>query len=95
MPYDSAVAVVRSPEHSKAAMAVTAAYLMTGIGREPWHFAPGASRRARGVELWAAIRSLGRDRLAELIERNCLQAKLFADTLGGAGFSILNDVVLK
>ncbi len=95
VPYDSAVAVVRSPEHLKAAMAMTAAYLTPGSGREPWHFAPEASRRARGVELWAAIRSLGRDGLAELIERNCLQAKLFADRLRGAGFSILNDVVLN
>jgi glutamate/tyrosine decarboxylase-like PLP-dependent enzyme len=95
VPYDSAVAVVRSPEHLYAAMAMTAAYLTPGGGREPWHFAPEASRRARGVELWAAIRSLGRGGLAELIERNCLQAKLFADRLRGAGFSILNDVVLN
>jgi glutamate/tyrosine decarboxylase-like PLP-dependent enzyme len=74
---------------------MTAAYLTPGGGREPWHFAPEASRRARGVELWAAIRSLGRGGLAELIERNCFQAKLFADRLRGAGFSVLNDVVLN
>jgi glutamate/tyrosine decarboxylase-like PLP-dependent enzyme len=76
-------------------MAMTAAYLTPGAGREPWHFAPEASRRARGVELWAAMRSLGRSGLAELIERNCLQAKLFADRLNSAGFAILNDVVLN
>jgi glutamate/tyrosine decarboxylase-like PLP-dependent enzyme len=95
VPYDSAVAVVRAPEHLKTAMAMSAAYLTPGAGREPWHFAPEASRRARGIELWAAMRSLGRSGLAELIERNCLQAKLFADRLRAAGYTILNDVVLN
>jgi glutamate/tyrosine decarboxylase-like PLP-dependent enzyme len=95
VPYDSAVAIVRTPEHLQAAMAMSAAYLTSGGGREPWHFAPEASRRARGVELWAAMRSLGRSGLAELIERNCRQAKLFADRLRAAGFTILNDVVLN
>jgi glutamate/tyrosine decarboxylase-like PLP-dependent enzyme len=95
VPYDSAVAVVRRPDYLKAAMAMSAAYLTPGSGREPWHFAPEASRRARGVELWAAMRSLGRSGLAELIERNCRQAKTFADRLREAGFSILNDVVLN
>jgi len=95
VPYDSAVAVVRKPEHLKTAMAMSAAYLTPGGGREPWHFAPEASRRARGVELWAAMRSLGRSGLSELIERNCLQATMFADRLRAAGFTILNDVVLN
>jgi glutamate/tyrosine decarboxylase-like PLP-dependent enzyme len=95
VPYDSAVAVVRTPEHLKSAMAMSAAYLTPGAGREPWHFAPEASRRARGIELWAAMRSLGRSGLAELIERNCLQAKLFADRLRAAGYTVLNDVVLN
>src|ERR1700728_4359822 len=95
VPYDSAVAVVRTPDHLRTAMAMSAAYLTPGGGREPWHFAPEASRRARGVELWAAMRSLGRNGLRELIERNCLQAKMFADRLREAGFTILNDVVLN
>lgn len=95
VPYDSAVALVRTPEHLKTAMAISAAYLTPGAGREPWHYAPEASRRARGIELWAALRSLGRSGLAELIERNCLQAKLFADRLRAAGYAILNDVVLN
>ncbi len=95
VPYDSAVAVVRKPEFLKTAMAISAAYLTPGGGREPWHFAPEASRRARGVELWAAMRSLGRDGLTELIDRNCHQAMMFADRLRAAGFAILNDVVLN
>jgi glutamate/tyrosine decarboxylase-like PLP-dependent enzyme len=76
-------------------MAISAAYLTPGGGREPWHFAPEASRRARGVELWAAMRSLGRSGLAELIERNCQQARLFADRLQAGGYAVLNDVVLN
>ena len=95
VPYDSAVAVVRTPDHLKTAMAMSAAYLTPTAGREPWQFAPEASRRARGVELWAAMRSLGRSGLRELIERNCKQAKLFAHLLRKAGFRILNDVVLN
>jgi glutamate/tyrosine decarboxylase-like PLP-dependent enzyme len=95
VPYDSAVAVVRTPDHLKTAMAMSAAYLTPTAGREPGQFVPEASRRARGVELWAAMRSLGRSGLRELIERNCRQATLFAQLLREAGFRILNDVVLN
>jgi glutamate/tyrosine decarboxylase-like PLP-dependent enzyme len=87
--------VVRTPDHLKTAMAMSAAYLTPTAGREPGQFAPEASRRARGVELWAAMRSLGRSGLRELIERNCRQATLFAQLLREAGFRILNDVVLN
>jgi glutamate/tyrosine decarboxylase-like PLP-dependent enzyme len=95
VPYDSGVAVVRTPEYLHTAMTLSAAYLTTSGGREPWHYAPEASRRARGVELWAAMRSLGRSGLREIIERNCRQAKVFAERLRKAGFAILNDVVLN
>jgi len=96
VPYDSGVAVVREPEHLRRAMSAgSAAYLAQAAGREPWQYTPDSSRRARGVELWAAMRSLGRSGLRELIERNCRQAKQFAERLRQAGFSILNDVVLN
>jgi glutamate/tyrosine decarboxylase-like PLP-dependent enzyme len=95
VPYDSAIAVVREPANLQAAMSLTAAYLTPGAGREPWHYAPEASRRARAVELWAAIYSLGRSGVREMIERNCRQAKLFAERLRGAGFAVLNEVVLN
>lgn len=95
VPYDSGVAVVRTPEYLHTAMTLSAAYLTPGDGREPWHYAPEGSRRARGVELWAAMRSLGRSGLREMIERNCRQAKVFAERLRDAGFAILNDVVLN
>lgn len=95
VPYDSGVAVVRTPEYLHTAMTLSAPYLTASDGREPWHYAPEASRRARGVELWAAMRSLGRSGLREMIERNCRQAKVFAERLRRAGFTILNNVVLN
>src|SRR2546423_1720498 len=77
-------------------MAITAEYLPTESEfRNPSDFAPELSRRARGVETWAALRSLGRAGVAEMIERNCAQARLFAQKLSAAGFEILNDVVLN
>ena len=95
VPYDSGIAVVRDSEHLRQAMTVNAPYLPSSNLREPWHFAPEASRRARGIELWAALRSLGRDGLREMIDRNCRQARLFADRLRQTGFQVLNDVVLN
>jgi glutamate/tyrosine decarboxylase-like PLP-dependent enzyme len=95
VPYDSGIAVVRNAEHLRAAMSLSAAYLETTGDREPCHYTPEASRRARAIELWAAIRSLGRSGLRDLIERNCKQAEKFAAALQGAGFEVLNDVVLN
>jgi glutamate/tyrosine decarboxylase-like PLP-dependent enzyme len=95
VPYDCGVAFVRDAESLRDAMIVSAAYLHTGNKREPAHYSPEASRRARGVEVWAAIRSLGRSGLAELIERNCRLAKRFALGLRECGFTVLNDVVLN
>lgn len=96
VPYDSGIAVVREPEHLRRALSWGhAAYLTQSAGREPWQYTPDASRRGRGIELWAAMRSLGRSGLREMIERNCRQARLFADRLSAAGFTVLNDVVLN
>jgi glutamate/tyrosine decarboxylase-like PLP-dependent enzyme len=76
-------------------MSATAAYLIEGQGREPFHYTPEMSRRARGIEIWAALRSLGRLGLADLIERTCQHASRFAEGLTAAGYDILNDVVLN
>src|SRR5258708_3957657 len=95
VPQDAGIAVVREPEHLRSAMAMSAAYLQPSATREPGLYTPDASQRARGVELWAAMRSLGRDGLREMIERNCRLAKVFADGLRQAGFQILNEVVLN
>jgi glutamate/tyrosine decarboxylase-like PLP-dependent enzyme len=95
VPYDSGIVFVRDPQHLHAAMSVGAAYLVEGQTREPFHYTPDFSRRARGVEVWAALRSLGRAGLADLIERTCRYAARFADGLRQAGYQVLNDVVLN
>ena len=95
VPYDSGIAIVRDADALRAAMAITADYLPTSEFRNPSDFTPELSRRARGVEVWAALRSLGRAGVTELIERNCRQARRFAAGLRAAGFKILNDVVLN
>jgi glutamate/tyrosine decarboxylase-like PLP-dependent enzyme len=95
VPYDSGLAFVRDPEMLRAAMALAAPYLPQGDQREPSQFTPELSRRARGVEIWAALRSLGRAGLADLIDRNCRHAARFAEGLRAAGCPVLNDVVLN
>ena len=95
VPYDSGIVFVRDPQHLRAAMAVNAAYLVQGETREPSNYTPDFSRRARGVEVWAALRSLGRDGLADLVERTCHHAVRFANGLRDAGYAVLNDVVLN
>jgi glutamate/tyrosine decarboxylase-like PLP-dependent enzyme len=96
VPYDSGIAFVRNPDHLRAAMSIgPAAYLIQSGQREPSHFTPELSRRARGVETWAAIRSLGRTGIAAIVERTCEFATHLADGLRAAGYDILNDVVLN
>ena len=96
VPYDSGLAFCRDAHALRAAMAITAEYLPTeSQHRNPSDFTPELSRRARGIEVWAALRSLGRAGLAELVERNCRQARRFAQGLSAAGYHILNEVVLN
>ncbi len=95
VPYDSGLAFVRHPAPLRAAMAATAAYLIESDRRESCYYTPEMSRRARGAEVWAALRSLGRSGLADLIERCCRYAARFAEGLSAAGYTILNDVVLN
>jgi glutamate/tyrosine decarboxylase-like PLP-dependent enzyme len=95
VPYDSGLALVRDPAALRGAMSLTAPYLPQGEHREPSQYVPELSRRARGVEIWAALKTLGRSGLAELVERCCMCARRFADGLKRAGFEILNEVVLN
>ncbi len=95
VPYDSGVAFVRDGEALRGAMSVAAPYIVTGGLPEPCQLAPEMSRRARGVEIWAVLRTLGRAGVAELIERCCRHAARLAERLAAAGCEILNDVVLN
>ena len=93
--YDSGIAIVRDGKALRNAMTATAAYLDPSARREPMYHTPDSSRRARGVELWATLKSLGKSGLADLIERTCAHAQKFAASLRDAGFEILNGVVIN
>jgi glutamate/tyrosine decarboxylase-like PLP-dependent enzyme len=95
VPYDRGIAICRDKGALRGATAVSAAYLVQGEQREPSEYTPELSRRARGVDVWAAMSSLGRSGIAEMIERNCRQAARFAAGLRDAGYEILADVVLN
>ncbi|MBA2565484.1 MAG: aspartate aminotransferase family protein [Gemmatimonadetes bacterium] len=96
VPYDCGLAFVREPDILRAAMAVTAEYLPTETEyRNPSDYTPELSRRARGVDVWAALRQLGRAGVADLVERCCRHARRFAERLADAGYEILNEVVLN
>ena len=95
VPYDNGIVFCRDPEHLRAAMSASAAYLVQGEQREPCQYTPEMSRRGRGIEVWAALRSLGRSGLADLIERTCRFAARFAAGLTAAGYRVLNEVVIN
>jgi glutamate/tyrosine decarboxylase-like PLP-dependent enzyme len=95
VPYDSGLVIVHDKRALNAAMSSSAAYLIEGETRDPHLFVPEMSRRARAVEIWAALRSLGKVGLADLIDRSCEHARQFAEALEKAGYEVLNDVVLN
>ena len=95
VPYDCGLVFVRNPDDLEASFSTEASYLIQEAPREPMRFTPESSRRARGIEVWAALVSLGKNGLAELIARCCRHARRFAEGLSGAGFEILNEVSLN
>jgi glutamate/tyrosine decarboxylase-like PLP-dependent enzyme len=95
VPYDNALVIVRDAAALRAAMSTSGAYLMQDDERIPYQYTPDFSRRARGVEVWAALRHLGRGGVADLVERTCRFAQRFATGLAAAGHRVLNDVVIN
>ncbi len=95
VPYDNGMAMVKDRQALKNAMTMSAAYLQEGPNREPHHYTPEASRRGRGIEVWAALKNQGREGIAALVSRCCEHAKSFAEQLKNNGFTILNEVVLN
>ncbi len=95
VPYDSGLVICKEPEILQNALSVSAAYLPESIEPDPYYYTPEMSRRARGIDTWAALYSLGRKGVIDLIERCCSNAKLFAVNLENAGFRILNKVTLN
>lgn len=94
-PYECGIAICRHPDAVHNSMATVAPYLEIGGNVAPKDMVPEFSRGAKAAEVWAAIRSLGRNGLQTMFERNCAQAKLAATLLKGAGFEIMNKVVLN
>jgi glutamate/tyrosine decarboxylase-like PLP-dependent enzyme len=98
VPYDSGVVVVRDPDVHRGSMMLAAAYLTAGAAeeRDPQLYVPESSRRARGFAVYAALRSLGRGGVAEMIDRCCALAARMRDRLAREpGVTVLNDVVLN
>jgi glutamate/tyrosine decarboxylase-like PLP-dependent enzyme len=98
VPYDCGIVFVADPAAHRAAMTVTADYLVRGAGEayQPYDYVPESSRRARGISVYAALRSLGRSGVGELVDRCCALAGRIAERLAAApGVSILNEVVLN
>ena len=98
VPYDSGIAIVKDPAAHRAPFAASASYLVQtrGAERDPQDFVPEFSRRARGFAVYAALRSLGRRGVADLVQSLCLRARRMADRLGREpGVRILNEVVLN
>jgi glutamate/tyrosine decarboxylase-like PLP-dependent enzyme len=95
VPYDSGLVFVRDSRAIRAAMSATGAYLSQAEDRVPYQYTPDFSRRARGIEVWAALRQLGRGGLAQLIERTCRLAQRFASELARHRYAILCDVQLN
>jgi glutamate/tyrosine decarboxylase-like PLP-dependent enzyme len=97
VPYDCGIAIVADAEAHRAAMGLAGSYLVADPGRrDNTNYVPESSRRARSVPVYAALRSLGRAGVAEIVERNCAQARRMAEHLAAIpGAEILNDVVLN
>jgi len=95
VPYDCGIALVRRPEELRRSFAAIAGYLPPEAGFEAMHHTPQSSQRARQVEVWAVLRTLGRQGVADLIVRTCDHAQAMAAYLSRAGLEVLNDVVLN
>lgn len=92
VPYDNGIVICREKEHLRKAMSMDGSYLDQSGVRIPYQYTPELSRRARATDIWAAMRTLGKNGIDDLISRSCLYAELFALKLEEAGFEILNEV---
>jgi glutamate/tyrosine decarboxylase-like PLP-dependent enzyme len=95
VPYDCGLVFVKHQDALLGAVSASAAYLPENGKRDPFQFTPEMSREARGIAVWAALKSLGKKGFSELVEKNCSQARRFAEGLKNAGYHILNEVVLN
>jgi glutamate/tyrosine decarboxylase-like PLP-dependent enzyme len=97
-PYDCGYAIVRHELPHRRAMTIAASYLPAAADgeRDPTHYVPELSRRARGFATWAAIKAMGRAGIAAMVERHCATARVIAEIVSAEpGVAVLNDVVLN
>jgi glutamate/tyrosine decarboxylase-like PLP-dependent enzyme len=92
VPYDSAIVTCRDSTVMRGAMGITTSYSILSGGREPNHFTPEGSRRARGIDIWAVLKTIGSDGLAALVESCCANATMFADVLRRGGIELVAEV---
>lgn len=95
VPYDTGLVFVKDAPALFSAVASSAAYLPEMNKRDPFQFVPEMSREARGIPVWAALKSLGKKGLSDLIDTGCAHALRFAQGLKKAGYQVLNEVVLN
>ncbi len=97
VPHDSGIAIVRDTDALRRAMSISASYYPPDpqAKRQPMQLGPDSSRRARAIEIWSALRFLGKRGVEELIDRTCGHAQKFSTSLRAAGYEVLNDVVLN
>jgi glutamate/tyrosine decarboxylase-like PLP-dependent enzyme len=95
VPYDCGIVLVRRPGDLRRSFATNAAYLPPDTGFEAVNHTPQSSQRARQVEVWAVLRTLGRQGVTDLVTRGCCYAQTMAADLSQAGLKVLNDVVLN
>ena len=92
VPYDSGLVICKNGDYLQKAMSMEGEYLDQSGERIPYRYTPELSRRARAVDIWAAMRTLGKDGIDELVTRTCSYAEHLAINLKSAGFPILNEV---
>ncbi len=95
VPYDCGIILCRSREALEAAFRSSASYFQWSEERDPMRYTPSMSQRARGVELWAIFKTLGREGVVRLVEQLCENARYFAAQLAAQGFRIHNEVVFN
>ena len=93
--YDCGIAFVRRLGDLARTFTAAAGYLPPHSAFEAMHHTPQSSQRARAVEVWAVLRTLGRDGVAALVDDACRAAQTIAERLGDGGLTVLNDVVLN
>jgi len=95
VPYDSGMILCRDREALTSAFKASASYFQWSEHRDSMNFRPSMSNRARVIELWAVLKTLGREGVQQLVEQLCQNARLFARLLSEQDFQIHNDVVFN